>query len=90
MFLSYAVDDLVLLCQDNNGYSESWLEFYRPEINDFVKDIGEKFLKMISKYSAESESEFLTDKLEMVIEIYNALHYTNVKIDRRKHTLKNY
>ena len=56
------------------GYSESWLEFYRPEINAFVQDIDEKFLKMISKYPVESESDYLTDKLEKVIEIYNALN----------------
>ena len=89
-FLMLAADDLKMSCQDDQGFSESRLEFFRPEINAFVLDINKKFLCVIKEQRENSMIEDVMDKIEMVLKIYNELHHTTVKLHRQRFKLRNY
>lgn len=89
-FIMLASYDLYTSCVDGEKYSESRLEFFRPEINSFVLDINDKFLKVIKEQEKIYDVEAVSDKIELVLEIYNALHHTAVKLDRVRYKLRNY
>lgn len=89
-FIMLAAIDLEATCMADNDKMESRLEFFRLEIRDFVKDINDKFLGHINRHKDNLLFEDVLDKIEMVLKVYNALHRTNVKLDRRCCALKNY
>ena len=88
--ISYAADDLYLVCTVRGKYSESKMEFYRDEIRNFVIDIKDKYLPLLELYKNDTKTLEVKERMEPVLQIYNESHYANVKMDSKHYRLLNY